>query len=87
MGAKDINYSKLLHERKCPICGKLFYPRIPSEWGYKVYVRRSKKSKNDRGTNKKLICSWTCYKKAISMKEYSEIGKFLYEKDKDKYEL
>lgn len=53
----------MMYNRKCPICGKLFYVGC-SDWVYKVtcYSREDHKAII-------YLCSWTCYNKAKKLKE------------------
>lgn len=37
---------------RCPICGKLVYPRVVEEWAYQAVIREKKY----------LYCSWTCFR-------------------------
>ena len=57
MGFKCVESNSLLHQRNCPVCGKLFVlPRGYSE-NY-VYAYTEKPS-----GKKIFLCSWGCYKK------------------------
>lgn len=47
-------YAKILTEKTCPICGKLFIPA--PEHAYSVGVRNRK----THYTKKVLVCSWGC---------------------------
>jgi hypothetical protein len=47
--------NRMIKERTCPICGKIFYP--PQENIYKVYVKSGK-----TGYKKVDVCSYHCWK-------------------------
>ena len=64
------------YNRKCPICGKLFYVGS-CDYVYKmnkyVWDRKLKKSEY---TERIYLCSWTCYRKAERIRENEiEAGK------------
>lgn len=48
------NLRRCLNERVCPVCGKLFYCFVVSEWAYHY---------RDEYNNKRITCSYSCKNK------------------------
>ena len=53
----------MMYNRKCPICGKLFYVGT-SDWVYKKVIRI-----NRNMHTQEYYCSWTCYNIALKKRK------------------
>lgn len=53
----------MMYNRKCPICGKLFYVGC-SDWVYKQVIRYSRNEHT-----REYYCSWTCYNIALKTRK------------------
>lgn len=55
--------------KKCPVCGKTFYPN--EEWAYRLYGEPWREP----------VCSWTCVRKSEQIKKENRKRKRGYEKE------